>query len=278
MLIAESALNDPMSAMIATTMIAFLAAQSQHHGSVAMSVLQTGTQVAAALAIGVTAGWFARRSRSLLPSVTVRTLGLFAIIAAASWWLHASLFLSAFVAGLIAQPLNRPAPPHHQPSSANASPRRPRFARWNVFRAQRSASLQRLDQHTLHGILFADRSYIFLLLGLSFPIHESLRDILLAVGVATLLIVIARPLSVAGAKLVAGRAVSRHEAAFIACNRQTGVIPALFAADLTVLHVPEAAFIGLCVTMTIIMTSVLLLPLFRPLAQTFKLLLDDRRA
>ncbi|MHB1628839.1 MAG: cation:proton antiporter domain-containing protein [Bacilli bacterium] len=281
MLIAESALNDPMSAMIATTMIAFLNIQSQHHGSVAMSVLHTGMQVAAALVVGVTAGWLARRARPLLPSVTVRTLGLFAIIAAASWRLHANLFLSAFAAGLIAQPLDPHVRPHPQPDSANggaALSRRPRFARWNALRTLRTASLQRLDQHVLHGVLFADRSYIFLLLGLSFPIHESLRNILLAVGVAMLLIVIARPLSVAGAKLVAGRAVSRHEAAFIACNRQTGVIPALFAADLTVLHVPEAAFISLCVTMTIIVTSVLLLPLFRPLAQTFKLLLDDRRA
>ena len=277
MLIAESALNDPMSAMIATTMIAFMVAQNHHHGSVAMSVLDTGIQIVAALVVGVIAGWFARRMRARISSVTVRTIGLFALISAVSWWLHASPFLSAFVAGLIAQPLDQHVHPRHQPDSANASlvrPGIPRFARWNALRMQRTELLQRVDLRILHGLLFVDRSYIFLLLGLSFPIHESLQTVLLAVAVGALLVVIARPLSVAGAKLVAGRAVSRHEAAFIACNRQTGVIPALFAADFTELHVPHAAFISLSVTVTVIMTSVLLLPLFRPLARAFKLLLE----
>ncbi|MHB1682998.1 MAG: cation:proton antiporter domain-containing protein [Bacilli bacterium] len=254
MLIAESALNDPLSAMIATTMIAFMGVHNQHPGAVALSLLHSGMQVVSALGIGLVLGWIARRARAWVPGATIRIIGLFALVYAAAWEFHASPFLAAFLAGLIAQPLD----------SHGIS--------------QRLKLSQRMDRRLLSGLLFADRSYIFLLLGLSFPVQESLRSILLAVSVAVLLVAVARPLSVAGAKLVAGDTVSRHETAFIACNRQTGVIPALFAADLTQLQAPYAAFISLSVTMTVILTSVILLPLFRPLAQTFKLLLGGRSA
>ena len=282
MLIAESALNDPLSAMIATTMIAFMGVHNQHPGAVALSLFHSGMQVLSALVIGLVLGWIARRARAWVPGATIRAIGLFALVYAAAWEFHASPFLAAFLAGLIAQPLDSHGESHQQQGRVDASlirsHKKHRFARWRAFLTQRLKLSQRMDRQLLSGLLFIDRSYIFLLLGLSFPVQESLRSILLAVSVAVLLVAVARPLSVAGAKLVAGDTVSRHETAFIACNRQTGVIPALFAADLTQLQAPYAAFISLSVTVTVILTYVILLPLFRPLARTFKLLLEGRSA
>lgn len=245
MLIAESALNDPVSAIMATLLLTVTQVGTGHLMAV------TGTAVLGvviSILIGLVAGWVGRRLQrvSFVRGRVSRLALVFAVAFGFCEAIGVSPFLSAFTAGLVAQPLRRTA------------------FETNDAQAHR-------DHEITERFLFVVRSYIFLCLGLSFNPMGLIPYGGSAVIIAVLLVAFARPLSVAGVKLVVGHALSRKEAVFLALNRQTGVIPALFAAVLVARHSPGSGLAQMAVTASVILTSVILLPFFVPIARLCKM-------
>ncbi|PWI56878.1 cation:proton antiporter [Sulfoacidibacillus thermotolerans] len=255
LLIAESALNDPVSALFATTLLSIV---KPNHSGLSIQFLDLSWQVISAVAFGYMLGRVLEKlpQQSLWKFRTVRVISSFLLSSLLSSLVHSSPFLMAFTTGFFARPLDS------QSTFDDESGEHKR-----VHLPNRSA----LDHQIFEWLLYAVRSYLFLALGLSFPMRASADEIVGAILTSLLLILVARPLSVFTVKILIWRDFPMREAIFCACNRQTGVIPALFANELLQMHFPHAKSIDLVVTFSILATSVFLLPAFRPLANFLKL-------
>ena len=253
MLIAESALNDPVSALVATSLITLLKPAGT---SLRMQILITVWEILSAIGAGALLGIVITRlpQRSLWRYRTVRMVSVFTLASILSFFLQSSPFLMAFITGFLAHPL--------QDTHSDSK----------IIQSETALRFRLYDHKAFDILLFVVRSYLFLALGLSFPLHASMQDVAFALITAILLITVARPLSVFSVKGVFHRVFPLREAVFCACNRQTGVIPALFANELLHMHVAHAAYIDLVITFTILVTSVLLLPIFQPLAHALNLI------
>ncbi len=253
-LIAESALNDPISAILAVFFLPFVIGGAAVHPlwpAIGLQVWQTVTACGAGLTAAVTVRMLSRTRppalRLIAHRTEVRFLLLFCVAFALAQATSANPFLSSFVAGLAGQPFARTAAP--LPDSSR----------------HRSAAV-------LNIISFYVRAYIFLLLGLTIPTALHGEPLIPALIAAGLLIVAARPASVLAAWLFYRRRLTRHETLFLCLNRQTGVMPALLINILAADRLPEADFFRLTAACAIALTSGLLLPLFRPLASRLELL------
>lgn len=266
LLIAESALNDPVSALLATSLLTALTP----HASLTTAVLLLLWQVGSAIFASMLLSYLIKKIQSTLslffhrhqqPSATriridvlsLRVFSIFIFTSLTSSILHSSPFLMAFFMGFMTQPLVQ---------THSTAPQR--------VLINDTTEVQSDNHSALPIILFTVRSYLFLSLGLSFPLHASLQEWLYATVTAILLITVARPLSVLAVKGVLVRDFPLREAGFCACNRQTGVIPALFASELLRTHMAHSHYIDLVVTIAILATSVFLLPAFLPLARLFR--------
>ncbi len=253
-LIAESALNDPISAILA---VAFLPFATGHAGAshIWPAVTAQLWEAAAAVAAGLTAVVFVQSvrraslplSRAVMRRTDLRFVLLFLVAFALAEGASANPFLAGFVAGVAGQPFA-----HGDSTSSDAA-------------EHRSAA-------ALHVLSFYVRAYIFLLLGLTIPTSLQGRSLLPALLTAGLLIVAARPLSVLAARLVYRNRLTRHETIFLCLNRQTGVMPALLINIFAASGLAEADFFRLTAACAIALTSGVLLPFFRPLAGRLGLL------
>lgn len=253
-LIAESALNDPMSAILAVAFLPFAtgaAAVHQVWPAIALQVWQALTACAAGLTAVVVVRALrhtrAQVLQTLVRRTEVRFLFLFSMAFTLAEGLSANPFLSGFVAGVAGQPFA------HGDSSL-------------------SDAVEHGSAATLKVISFYVRAYIFLLLGLTIPTSLRGEPLLPALLAAALLIVAARPISVLAARLLYRRRLTRRETFFLCLNRQTGVMPALLINIFAASGLPEADLFRLTAACAIALTSGLLLPLFRPLAGRLGLL------
>lgn len=252
MLIAESALNDPVSALVASTL---LAAAMPGVGTLSGAVLTALWQVASAVVLSAVAWGIWRSARHIFDSwPVIRFLLPFAVVLSLATLIHSSSFLCCFLTGVSLRPLQ-----------ASQTPKHP------VRHASRS-------HHRTQKILFYTRAYIFLMLGLTININSLGQYALPAALTSLLLVGIARPVSVAVVKAISGASLTRREALFLSLNRQTGVIPALFAGVLIQMHSPGAAFIHDAVIASVLLTAVVLLPFFGTIARLCQMTVHGEEA
>lgn len=246
LLIAESSLNDPTSALLTTILLGFTAVSGAPPSLPAQigGILQ---QTVLAVVVGTAVGLSARALRPVTARLSfpfLRFAMVYAVTLAISEACGANLFLSAFAAGVLANPL---AP---------------------VLDGPRIVS--KTSHRLMEALLFAARAYIFLLLGLTFPLGAPLHALADACATACLLVLVARPAAVLMSWVGFGRTLRKREIVFLCVNRQTGVIPALLASILVSRHAPGSAMAQLSTAAAVILTSVILLPLFGPLARWLK--------
>lgn len=245
-LIAESALNDPISALISGILLVLL---SRRHIPVPTEIGLTLLESAKAVLLGAAFSAIPFLERRLGRSLDYAPKTLLAF--AASYFLAgatgANPFLAAFVSGYFGRTL----------------------------RGKKDGAAPGSRPDLLTVALYAARSYVFILLGLSLELGASLQEWTAAFGIALTLVLFARPLAVLAARAVSGRTLTRRETVFLAANRQTGVIPSLLASFLAQDGVQNAAFIRLTVMASVLLTSVALLPAVRPIAARLDLLEAD---
>ena len=243
MLIGESALNDPTSALLASVMLSMLQNAGQ---SLWQIVLRITVETIIAIFIGIGTGVLMRVVSRYTGFVVLKLVLTFSVAFVVSILVGASPFLAAFTAGFIAQPLTERKPVHSRPKRFHAI------------------------NHGADHLMFFTRSYVFLTLGLS--IHGiGLSGFVPALIVVLVLLSVARPLSIFVVRAIVSRHMSRKEVFFLSLNRQTGVMPALFANLLLQQHVQPMNIVQWSVTITIVITSVILLPFFGSIAKSFKM-------
>jgi potassium/hydrogen antiporter len=234
--IAESALNDPVGAVLAITTAAFVL---EGGGSVADSVGEFLGDLALSTVLGVVLGLLVialiserrfgiwRESPALVVGLAVAA-GYVSIDSAGG-----SGYLGAFIAGVI---------------TGNAERFRlpvPRLVRNEIdFFAELSADV---------AVLF-----VFLVLGANLPLDTMADEALPALAVIAALIFLARPVTVAACLLPDRRgAWTPSEMTFVAWTRETGVVPASLAGLLVSQGVPVGERLVIVVAFAAVVTLVL---------------------
>lgn len=232
-IIAESALNDPAGAVLALTLAGMTAGGHVDPLGVAASLLR---DVGLALLVGAAFGLLLAvtvssrragvwRESAPLAVVAVVVLNHLAVDAAGG-----SAYLGAFIAGLVA---------------GNAS----------------DLGFARLDPHDLELRVVAGTigglagTLVFLLVGATLPWGTLADHAVPALAVVAVLVLVARPLTVASCLLPDRRARwTRAELAFMAWTRETGVIPVAVAGVLTARGVAGADLVTATVAAAVIVT------------------------
>jgi potassium/hydrogen antiporter len=234
--IAESAFNDPIGAVLALALAGVLLSGD---ASIATPAEEFVIDLGISTALGVVAGillsaaisshragiW---RESSPLAVLAVVTIGYFSLDSAGG-----SGYLGAFLAGLIVGNMDRLG----------------------------------LDMHSVHeremrrfAYNFADlvTLFVFLVLGANIP-FETLGDNLLpALAVLAVLLFLARPVTVFACTLPDRWAGwTRRECAFLCWTRETGVVPAALVGVLAGLGVPNTDAYASVVALAIVMTLIL---------------------
>jgi potassium/hydrogen antiporter len=121
-----------------------------------------------------------------------------------------------------------------------------------------------LSMHDEHNrdLLITTRSladivtiFVFVLVGVNLPFHELGAQILPALAVVAVLLLVARPITVAICCLPDRRSRwSRAELAFVCWTRETGVVPAALVGVLAALAVPNGDLLASVVALAIIVT------------------------
>lgn len=252
-LIAESALNDPMSAILVSISIAFAALQTgARHTAITASAIMHPLLITLysemlSILIGVTVGLLSRRIRQrVFHSSTTKLLVTFFLTWGLCELTGASPFLAAFLAGVLQHREGEEETPDHVSRGMNIT-------------------------------LTLTRSVVFVGLGLAlvFP-HQTVLYIE-GVSAAFILVAFARPLSVLSVYLLTKKhaPLSGRDYAFLAVNRQTGVVPALLVLLLKPLHLASISLIEFSIVSAILVTSALATPFFPVLARRFGVAIRD---
>ncbi len=238
--VSESALNDPMGAIITFVFLA-LATGGVAGGHVAVGkdvlelVKEAGIGIGIGLMLGYAGAFFVAHERygflmEYLPLVT-----LIAVIGGylGAVGLHASGFMAAFVAGLIMGNM------HY----FGLKMRRGDHARFEDFVGTTS---------------LISRMFIFILLGSQVKLELIAEYWWQGLVVVAVFMFIARPLTVLVSTLPDRRARwSWRELTFIAWTRETGVIPGALASILVGAHAPHADVLAAIIFMAILITIIL---------------------
>jgi cell volume regulation protein A len=239
--IAESAINDPMSAILALTMAGIITAGGLTGSLIAgdSPLVEFLRNIGLGLVIGIVGGVLiavllsSRRFGVLRESVGATLLAIVALAYVSSEVAGGSPYLAAFVAGLI-------------------------VGNKDLIRIDHDHEQERmLEQYTTQTVDIVVLA-IFVVLGLNLDVQLLLDNLWAGLAVTAVFIFIARPATVAICLGLDRRAGwTRQEAVFIGWCRETGVVPVAIASMLVAEKVPGAELVATLVTFAVIATLLL---------------------
>ena len=239
--IAESAINDPMSAILALTMAGIVTAGGLTGSLIAgdSPLIEFLRNIGLGLLIGIVGGVLiavllsSRRFGVLRESVGATLLAIVALAYVSSEVAGGSPYLAAFVAGLI-------------------------VGNKDLIRIDHDHEQERmLEQYTTQTVDIVVLA-IFVVLGLNLDVQLLLDNLWAGLAVMAVFIFIARPATVAICLGLDRRAGwTRQEAVFIGWCRETGVVPVAIASMLVAEKVPGAELVATLVTFAVIATLLL---------------------
>ena len=239
--VAESAINDPMSAILALTMAGIITAGGLTGSLIAgdSPLVEFLRNIGLGLVIGIVGGVLiavllsSRRFGVLRESVGATLLAIVALAYVSSEVAGGSPYLAAFVAGLI-------------------------VGNKDLIRIDHDHEQERmLEQYTTQTVDIVVLA-IFVVLGLNLDVQLLLDNLWAGLAVMAVFIFIARPATVAICLGLDRRAGwTRQEAVFIGWCRETGVVPVAIASMLVAEKVPGAELVATLVTFAVIATLLL---------------------
>jgi potassium/hydrogen antiporter len=231
--VAESAFNDPTGAVLALAIAgALVSGQSSLTGPAGDFVGQLALSTAGGVLAGLvlSAAISSRRTGIWRESAAIAVLAVVAMSYVSLDFAGGSGYLGAFLAGLIVG----------------------------------NMKLLGLSMHDEHNrdLLITTRSladivtiFVFVLVGANLPFHELGEEIVPALAVVAVLLLVARPITVAICCLPDRRSGwSRAELAFVCWTRETGVVPAALVGVLAALSVPNGDLLASVVALAILVT------------------------
>ena len=236
----ESAFNDAMAAILTFSVLSVATGRGEFSLSHSLLALieQSAIGIAAGLAFGYLAALLIAHEKWAFLAEYAPVVTLVAVIGAyfAASGLHASGFMAVFVFGVVLG--------NKEAFGFNMEP----------------GEAQKLDEFVL-TTSFIMRLFIFILLGTQVDFSEIGRHWLGGVAVVTVLMLVARPLTVFLCALPDRRARWEwKELLFMCWTRETGVIPAALAGLLLGANAPGAATIASVTFVAILMTILIQAP------------------
>jgi potassium/hydrogen antiporter len=231
--VAESAFNDPTGAVLALAVAgALLSGTNSLTGPAGDFVGQLALSTAGGVLAGVvlSAAISSRRTGIWRESSAIAVLAVVGMSYVSLDFAGGSGDLGAFLAGLIVGNM-------------------------------RMLGLSMHDEHK-HDLEITARSiadivtiFVFVLVGANLPFHEIRDEIAPALAVVAVLLLVARPVTVAICMLPDRRSRwSRAELAFVCWTRETGVVPAALVGVLAALAVPNIELLAAVVALAILVT------------------------
>jgi cell volume regulation protein A len=231
--VAESAFNDPTGAVLALAVAgALLSGQNSLTGPAGDFVGQLALSTVGGVIAGIvlSAAISSRRAGIWRESSAIAVLAVLAMSYVSLDFAGGSGYLGAFLAGLIVGNM-------------------------------RMLGLSMHDEHS-RDLMITSRSladvvtiFVFVLVGANLPFHALGQEILPALAVVAVLLLVARPVTVAICMLPDRRSGwSRAELAFVCWTRETGVVPAALVGVLAALAVPNGDLLASVVALAILVT------------------------
>jgi len=231
--VAESAFNDPTGAVLALAVAgALLSGQNSLTGPAGDFVGQLALSTVGGVIAGIvlSAAISSRRAGIWRESSAIAVLAVLAMSYVSLDFAGGSGYLGAFLAGLIVGNM-------------------------------RMLGLSMHDEHS-RDLMITSRSladvvtiFVFVLVGANLPFHALGEEILPALAVVAVLLLVARPVTVAICMLPDRRSGwSRAELAFVCWTRETGVVPAALVGVLAALAVPNGDLLASVVALAILVT------------------------
>jgi potassium/hydrogen antiporter len=231
--VAESAFNDPTGAVLALAVAgALLSGQNSLTGPAGDFVGQLALSTAGGVLAGVvlSAAISSRRTGIWRESAAIAVLAVVGMSYVSLDFAGGSGYLGAFLAGLIVGNM-------------------------------RMLGLSMHDEHKRELVVFSGSLadvvtiFVFVLVGANLPFDELGDEILPALAVVAVLLLVARPVTVALCCLPDRRSRwSRAELAFVCWTRETGVVPAALVGVLAALAVPNGDLLAAVVALAILVT------------------------
>jgi cell volume regulation protein A len=233
--VAESAFNDPTGAVLALAVAgALLSGQNSLTGPAGDFVGQLALSTAGGVIAGVvlSAAISSRRTGIWRESAAIAVLAVVGMSYVSLDFAGGSGYLGAFLAGLIVGNM-------------------------------RMLGLSMHDEHKRELVIFSGSLadvvtiFVFVLVGANLPFGKLGDEIAPALAVVAVLLLVARPVTVAICCLPDRRSRwSRAELAFVCWTRETGVVPAALVGVLAALAVPNGDLLASVVALAIIVTLV----------------------
>jgi potassium/hydrogen antiporter len=231
--VAESAFNDPTGAVLALAIAgALVSGKNSLTGPAGDFVGQLALSTAGGVIAGIvlSAAISSRRTGIWRESAAIAVLAVVAMSYVSLDFAGGSGYLGAFLAGLIVGNM-------------------------------KLLGLSMHDEHS-RDLLVTTRSladivtiFVFVLVGANLPFHALGEEILPALAVVAVLLLVARPITVAICCLPDRRSRwSRAELAFVCWTRETGVVPAALVGVLAALAVPNGDLLASVVALAILVT------------------------
>jgi cell volume regulation protein A len=231
--VAESAFNDPTGAVLALAVAgALVSGQNSLTGPAGDFVGQLALSTAGGVLAGIvlSAAISSRRTGIWRESAAIAVLAVVAMSYVSLDFAGGSGYLGAFLAGLIVGNM-------------------------------KMLGLSMHDEHN-RDLMITTRSladivtiFVFVLVGVNLPFHALGAEIIPALAVVAVLLLVARPITVAVCCLPDRRSRwSGAELAFVCWTRETGVVPAALVGVLAALAVPNGDLLASVVALAIIVT------------------------
>jgi potassium/hydrogen antiporter len=231
--VAESAFNDPTGAVLALAVAgALLSGKNSLTGPAGDFLGQLALSTVGGVIAGIvlSAAISSRRTGIWRESSAIAVLAVVAMSYVSLDFAGGSGYLGAFLAGLIVGNM-------------------------------RMLGLSMHDEHS-RDLVITSRSladivtiFVFVVVGANLPFHALGEEILPALAVVAVLLLVARPVTVAICMLPDRRSGwSRAELAFVCWTRQTGVVPAALVGVLAALAVPNGDLLASVVALAILVT------------------------
>jgi len=231
--IAESAFNDPVSAVLALTLAGILLGGGD---ASTRPVLEFILNLAISTGVGIVAGFLLSatisshragiwRESPVIAVTAVVSVSYFSLDSAG-----ASGYLGAFIAGLI-------------------------VGNMEMFGLAMHSHHKREMKEFVHNLAEIVTLFIFVILGINLPFAEIADEILPAVAVLATLLLIARPVAIFLCTTFDRRAQwSRGEQLFLCWTRETGVVPVALVGILAGMGTPDSPIFLAVVTLAIVIT------------------------
>lgn len=231
--VAESAFNDPTGAVLALTVAgALVSGKNSLAGPAGDFIGQLALSSVGGVLAGIVlaAAISSRRTGIWRESSAIAVLAVLAMSYVSLDFAGGSGYLGAFLAGLIVGNM-------------------------------KLLGLSMHDEHS-HELIVTTRSladivtiFVFVLVGANLPFRELGNELLPALAVVAVLLLVARPITVAICMLPDRRSRwSRAELAFVCWTRETGVVPAALVGVLAALAVPNGDLLASVVALAILVT------------------------